>query len=126
MFYHSYQVVNRFDTNIDKPDYVQFHNFLDIAQGEQRISHYPEIYGAYTNTQHMFRKEGFKLLVYPNIEKVLFFYIYANPNEMRNLADILEYRIKVKTLFENLVELQKTMNDTLDLHSIYDKTFSEP
>jgi arylsulfatase A-like enzyme len=105
---------------VDKPDYVQFNSFLDIIKGERQKSHYPAIYGAYIDFQRMIRKDGFKLLVYPNIDKVLLFDMKNDPNEMTDLADDPQYHNKVQSLFKNLIDLQKTMDDTLDLQATYD------
>lgn len=106
---------------IKKPDYVQFQSFMDIVKGKQKESHYNGIYGAYTDTQRMIRKDGFKLLVYPKIEKLLLFNLEEDPNEMNNLADDIAYAEKVKTLFASLLDYQKSMNDGLDLQQIYNK-----
>ncbi|CAM4392134.1 sulfatase-like hydrolase/transferase [Zobellia roscoffensis] len=111
--------------DVDKPDHVQFHSFMDIVNGERENSHYSGIYGAYENVQRMIRKDGFKLLVYPKIEKVLLFDMEEDPNEMNDLADRPEYIKKVETLFTDLLELQKTMDDKLSLQAIYVKTLNK-
>lgn len=107
--------------NVDKPDYVQFNSFMDIINGDRKESHYDGVYGAYINVQRMIRKNGFKLLVYPKIEKVLLFDLENDPNEMNDLADNPVYSEKVETLFADLLELQKTMDDELSLQEIYEK-----
>ena len=111
--------------NVDRPDYVQFNSFMDIIKGERGKSHYDGIYGAYINVQRMIRKDGFKLLVYPKIEKVLLFDMENDPNEMNDLAANPEYSEKVETLFADLLELQKTMNDKLSLQEIYEKMLNK-
>ena len=107
--------------NIEKPDYVQFNSFMDIIKGERQESHYDGVYGAYIDVQRMIRKDGFKLMVYPKIEKVLLFDLEKDPSEMNDLANNPEYSEKVKALFSDLLELQKTMEDKLDLQHIYKK-----
>jgi len=105
---------------VHKPDYVQFHSFLDLIKGEREKSHYDNgIYGAYENVQRMIRKDGFKLLVYPEINKVLLFDMKNDPHEMKDLAQDPQYSDKVKTLFDELIDLQSTMEDRLDLQSTY-------
>ena len=105
--------------NVDKPDYVQFNSFLDIVGGQKTESHYEDgVYGAYMNLQRMIRKDGFKLLIYPKIGKVLLFDMENDPNEMNNLADKPEYAKKVESLFTNLLKLQKKYNDPLSLAQI--------
>ncbi len=110
---------------LKKPDYVQFHSFRDIIEGERQESHYPAIYGAYIDFQRMIRKEGFKLLVYPKIKKVLLFDLKKDPNEMTDLADDPQYKEKVRSLFDDLIELQKTMDDPLDLKDTYNETLNK-
>ena len=72
----------------------------------------------------MLRKDGFKLLIYPKIDKVLLFDLKNDPNEMNDLAESPEYKEKVKTLFKDLLELQKTMDDKLDLSELYNKIYN--
>ena len=111
---------------IEKPDYVEFNSFKDMLNGENTIGHYSGIYGAYMNLQRMIRKDGYKLLVYPKIDKVLLFDMKADPNEIKDLATQPHYNEKVKTLFKDLMELQKTMNDSLDLKDTYEKVVKLP
>ena len=72
----------------------------------------------------MIRKDGFKLLIYPKIDKVLLFDMENDPNEMKDLSESPEYKEKVKTLFADLLELQKTMEDKLDLNDLYNKMYN--
>jgi len=44
-----------------------------------------------------------------------------DPEEMKNLAEEEGYQNKVKTLFEELLVLQKQLDDPLDLSSIFNK-----
>ncbi|NIJ45487.1 arylsulfatase A-like enzyme [Wenyingzhuangia heitensis] len=105
--------------NVEKPAYIDFNSFLDIAEGTKKESNYKEIYGAYLSVQRMIRKNGYKLLVYPDIKKVLLFDMNKDPEEMNNLANNAEYKEKVNSLFKDLLELQKNMNDPLDISEIY-------
>jgi arylsulfatase A-like enzyme len=84
---------------IEKPEYVQFHSLLDIISGESK-GHYDAIYGAYMNVQRMIRKDGFKLIVYPKIDKVLLFYMKNDPEEINNLADNPDYTEKVALMYQ--------------------------
>jgi len=108
---------------VEKPDFVQFNSFMDIIKGERKESHYNAIYGAYSDFQRMIRKDGYKLLVYPKIDKVLLFDMEKDPTEMKDLADNPEYKEKVETLFSDLLDLQKRMGDKLDLSDLYNKMF---
>ena len=104
---------------IEKPSHVDFASVIDIAQGQSRESHYDAIYGAYMDYQRMIRKDGYKLIVYPRINKVLLFNLEEDPYEINNLADHPEYAEQVKRLFQSLIALQKDMDDPLDLTSVY-------
>ena len=104
---------------IEKPPYVEFNSVLDLANGTTEESYYPAIYGAYMNYQRMIRKDGYKLIVYPSIAKVLLFDLEKDPNEMNNLADTPEHAERVKSLFQDLIDLQETMGDRLDLSEVY-------
>ncbi len=106
---------------IDKPDYVQFKSFKKLLSEENTQGNYHGVYGAYMNLQRMIRKDGYKLLVYPKIDKVLLFDMKTDPHEINDLADKPEHQEKVKVLFEDLMELQKTMNDSLDLKGTYER-----
>ncbi len=104
-------------TGIEKPPTVFFNSFLDLVQGKQKESHYPAIYGAYMDFQRMIRKDGYKLLVYPRVNKVLLFDLENDPHEMNDLSDRPEYAARVKSMFADLLGLQKEMDDTLVLNS---------
>jgi arylsulfatase A-like enzyme len=103
---------------IPKPEHVFFNSFLGLAQGDQQDSHYPAVYGAYVDFQRMIRKDGFKLLVYPKIEKVLLFDLEQDPNETNDLAEDPEYRERIKSMFGELLALQEEMQDPLDLQPL--------
>lgn len=104
---------------IQKPSYVEFNSFLDIINGETKTSHYDAIYGCYMDHQRMIRKDGYKLLVYPRIGKILLFDMVKDPKEMNNLADHPEYAELAKSLFSDLQSLQKNMGDGLNLEKTY-------
>ncbi|WP_139955958.1 sulfatase-like hydrolase/transferase [Flavicella sediminum] len=101
-----------------KPSYIDFNSFLDLAKGTTQKSHYDEIYGAYLGVQRMIRKDGFKLLIFPEIKEVLLFDLNKDPEEMNDLAKKPEYQEKTKTLFKDLLQLQKEMDDPLDISEI--------
>lgn len=105
---------------IPKPPYVEFHSFLDIINGERKESHYDAIYGCYVDYQRMIRKDGYKLIVYPRINKVLLFDLANDPKEMNDLSADPERKEVVRRLFTELVDLQKQMGDDLSLEKVYD------
>lgn len=102
---------------IEKPQYVFFNSVLPLL-GEKKENQYPSIYGSYVDTQRMIRKEGFKLMVYPKLNKVLLFDLQNDPEEMNDISGNEEHKEKVDELFQELLKLQKEMKDTLDLSHI--------
>ena len=100
---------------IKKPNYIEFNSFLQLAKQNNTKSNYKSIYGAYLDVQRMIRKDGYKLLVYPKIKKVLLFNLQTDPEEMNNIANLPEEQNRVLQLFNELQKLQKTMNDPLDI-----------
>lgn len=106
---------------VEKPDYVFFNSVIDLAKGNKTESNYDAIYNGYIDYQRMIRKDGFKLLVYPKLGKILLFDLENDPEEMNDLAALPEYQEKVKTLFSDLLNLQKQMNDPLDISEVRKK-----
>lgn len=103
---------------IEKPDYVFFNSVLNLVHGSQTKSHYNAIYGGYIDYQRMIRKDGFKLIVYPKINKILLFDMENDPEEMNDLSGLPEYKAKCSDLFLELLQLQKDLNDSLDIGHI--------
>ncbi|WP_343328576.1 sulfatase-like hydrolase/transferase [Polaribacter staleyi] len=103
---------------VQKPKYIEFNTFLDIAKGTATKSKYKAIYGAYKDAQRMIRKDGYKLMVYPKIKKVLLFDLKNDPEEMEDLSKNPAQKERVKNLFQDLLKLQKEMDDTLDLSAL--------
>ena len=106
---------------VDKPEHLFFHSLLDLAKKERKETYYSAIYGAYTNTQRMIRKDGYKLIVLPEAEKVLLFDMKNDPMEMNDLAGNTIYYPKVSDLFQELISLQKELNDELDLKPLFEQ-----
>lgn len=106
---------------IEKPDYIFFNSVMDLVDGTRTKSHYDGIYNGYIKYQRMVRKDGFKLIVYPKLQKVLLFDLENDPEEMYDLAAKTAYATKVKTLFDALLQLQDELNDHLDLTETYEQ-----
>ncbi|WP_297798141.1 sulfatase-like hydrolase/transferase [uncultured Eudoraea sp.] len=100
---------------VPKPEYLYFNSVMDLVKGDQDKSHYNGIYGAYVDLQRMIRKDGFKLIVYPNLEKFLLYDMNKDPEEMNDLSEVGAYHSKVNDLFIDLIILQEELNDTLDI-----------
>jgi arylsulfatase A-like enzyme len=97
------------------PETLFFHSVMPIVLGRRDTSYYPAIYGAYLNYQRMIRKNGFKLIVYPEVPVVLLYNLSEDPHEIIDLAQDPHYRDKVKEMFGELEELQDELGDTLNL-----------
>ena len=105
--------------DVTTSDSIDFKSFLNLAKGKDKKPLYPEgIYGAYMNYQRMIRKDNFKLLVYPKINKVLLFDLKNDPHEMNDLSNDSRYSEKIKIMFRDLINLQIKMKDTLNLSHI--------
>ena len=103
---------------IPKPKSVAFKSFLSLIKGNETSSPYPEgIYGAYMDNQRMIRKDGYKLMAYPKIKKLLVFDLKNDPLEQQDISNKEEYKNTVKNLFESLILLQRKYNDNLDLNN---------
>lgn len=102
--------------NIDIPNHVFFHSLMDIVHKENTMGHYTDgIYGGYRHLQRMIKKENYKLIVYPEIQKTLLFDLNQDPHEITNLSDLEEYQPIVVSLIDDLKSMQIQLNDTVDL-----------
>lgn len=107
---------------IEKPDYVEFHSLMEFARGDRTKSNYNSIYGAYEKgSQRMIRKDGYKLIVYPKIEKIRLYNLENDPQELEDIAKNPANIKKIQSLFLELIKLQEEMGDQLDLTSMYKK-----
>ena len=70
---------------------------------------------AYTATQRMITEDGWKLVLYPKIEKELLFDLEKDPHEITDLAGNPEHASRIKRLKEKLKSLQAEMGDNLAL-----------
>ena len=61
----------------------------------------------------------FKLMLFPVNKRIELFNVKEDPNETNDLSTSPEYDHLVKSLFNDLVEIQKGVNDTLDLKKIF-------
>jgi len=106
---------------IKKPEYVEFNSFLDLVNGKQTRSSYNSIYGVYEKgSQRMIRKDNYKLILYPKSKQVLLYNLKNDPLELNDIASNPKNSDKIKSLFKDLVQLQKEKGDVLDLESIYE------
>ncbi|WP_223552127.1 sulfatase-like hydrolase/transferase [Aestuariivivens sp. NBU2969] len=107
---------------VEKPDYITFNSFLDLAKGKTDQGNYNAIYGTYEKrSQRMIRKGNYKLIVYPRTQQALLYNLEKDPLELNNLASIKENANTLKALFKDLLAMQREMGDPLDLTKMYDK-----
>ncbi len=99
-----------------KPDHVEFQSLAPRLAGESGRADEP-IYGAYTMTQRMVTVGRDKLIVYPQIGKMMLFDLETDPLETRDLADDPSSGPKIEKLLAQLKTLQQTTGDPLDLET---------
>lgn len=104
---------------VEKPEYVEFSSFMAQAKGEQTESNYDAIYGGYRELQRMIRKDDFKLIAYPTAKKLRLFDMQNDPFEMNDLSDSEKYQDLKRSLFQDLLQLQKDLNDEVDLKAVF-------
>ena len=105
---------------VQKPAYIEFNSLMDLTRGNRVKSKYDAIYGTYEKgSQRMIRKDNYKLIVYPKSQKLLLFDLENDPLELNDIASDPANMEKIKTLFDDLIQLQEDMGDQLDLRSIY-------
>jgi len=97
------------------PPGLAFHSLLPLATGQTEQSHLKEgVYGAFEkNTQRMIRKDGYKLILYPKIDRQLLFDMKMDPLEMHNLADEPTQQERLQQLLNDLQNLQQQMHDPM-------------
>lgn len=100
---------------VKKPDYVNFHSVTPLIRDGDQVSPYPLVYGAYMNKHRMVVDGDFKLIVYPEIDKMLLYNLAEDPQEMDNLADQAGYQQKVREMKGKLKGLMKEMEDPLEI-----------
>ena len=92
------------------PDYVDFQNLLPILQSEGKTK-YEAIYGAYTDLQRSVTKDGWKLIVYPKIDRKRLYHLAEDPLEMKDLSEDPAHSAKLKYLHTELRDLQRAYGD---------------
>ncbi|MBA7523753.1 Arylsulfatase [subsurface metagenome] len=109
-------------SGLEKPEYIEFNSLMPFIRGEKRESNYPAIYGCFQNDlQRMVRADGFKLIVYPHGKIMRLYDLNNDPQEITDLSGDPKYKEIKFRLFNQLVELQKQMDDPLDLTTVFNK-----
>ena len=71
------------------------------------------------NYQRMIRKDDYKLILFPEVPKKLFFDLKNDPLEMNDLSEEANQQARIVSLFQDLQQLQMDMKDTLNLEVIF-------
>jgi arylsulfatase A-like enzyme len=109
----------------ENPAFVEFNSLMPMIKKKNRESSYPYIYGAYLNLQRSIRSEEYKLILYPEAEKMLLFNVLKDPEEMVDLSGDDKYSGMVESLCLEFQKLQDQMDDTLDLSGNFPGYFSK-
>lgn len=99
------------------PSFVEFHSLLPLIKGHKSYLT-GGVMGAYINYQRMIRKDGYKLIVYPNVHKRLLYDLRTDPQELHDLSGNPAYQATINKLFKELLQLQQQYKDDLDLSAI--------
>jgi arylsulfatase A-like enzyme len=116
--------------NTEKPAYVEFKSLLpNLLGGPGETPNQRPIYGAYLNLQRSIRTDQYKLIVYPQANRMRLYDMKKDPREMHDLLEDIatedeatedgELKGIAAELFEQLLSLQQEMGDHLDLRSIF-------
>ena len=92
---------------------VDFQSFLPLAQGKKMKTRDAMI-GCYSGAQRMIRTDKYKMIIYPNANKVRLYDIQKDPLEMNDLAQQKKNIPLMKKLYKRFTELQKEIKDPLD------------
>jgi len=98
------------------PGDVEFKSLLPVANGSVTDLHGP-IYNAYRMLQRSLTMDGFKLLIYPEVPKVLLFDLKADPKEMHDLSGEKAQQGRIAAMFRELQSQQTRAADPLVLQA---------
>ena len=88
---------------------------MPLLRGKAKKHAYDAIYGAYLDAQRSVTMDGYKLILYPSLQKKRLYNIIEDPLEMKDLAHDPKQEKRIATLYRRLIELQKEMDDKVDL-----------
>jgi len=103
----------------ENPAFVEFNSLIPMVLKKNQDSPYNSIYGAYLMLQRSIRTDQYKLIFYPQAQKVLLFDLDKDPEEMHNLAEEKEFHDVVKKLANDLRVLQIEMDDPIDISEVF-------
>lgn len=101
---------------IEIPETVDFRSLQNLLK-EDNVKGEDYIFGAYRHLQRMIRSKKYKLIVYPQIERIQLFDMEKDPYETTDLSNEIEY-VKIKNqLLRQLIQMQKENEDFMVLES---------
>ena len=92
----------------------KFKSILPLITGQVR-NLYDRIYGEYIDHQRMITKDQWKYIVYPHAKRERLYNLEKDPYEKNDLSNHPEYLTLKSELKQDLKQLQKEMNDDLDI-----------
>ncbi len=104
---------------VPKPDTCEFHSVAGLAQGQQPPAARSAIYGGYLQLQRSVTKDGWKMILYPKAKADRLYHLAKDPEEMIDLANDAAYLARKQELFGELLSLQASLEDRLDLQAAF-------
>ncbi len=105
---------------VQKPVYVDFNSLMPLIENPSMNSQYDAVYGAFNaRFQRMVRVDDHKLILYPDAGVVRLYNLAEDPLETTDLAGNPEFKPLIRQLFNQLLVLQRQMDDPLDLAAEY-------
>jgi arylsulfatase A-like enzyme len=92
---------------------IEFQSLRPLLAGEGKGL--DAVYGAYLNVQRAIVRDGWKLILYPDAKVAKLYHLAEDPQELKDLASDPATAGRQKALFAKLRELQKDLDDKLDL-----------
>lgn len=96
---------------------IEFESVRPLLEGKD--DGLDAVYGAYNELQRAVIDDGWKLILYPKARVARLYHLADDPQEMRDLAADPATTGKKRELFARLVELQRELDDSLDLTSVF-------
>lgn len=103
----------------NQPKTCEFQSLVKVARGDAQPSQSKAVYGGYLQLQRTVIKDGWKLILYPKGSVARLYHLTKDPYEMNDLARDPSNLAKKAELFAELLRLQVSLDDPLDLRASY-------